>query len=301
MNNATRDSTKTKYKSIINKWNNHCRAEGLSTTATTDTFVNFLAREFTGRSLSYKYIRGYTAALAEFTHNVNQATVQKIMKGMHNIRPPKPKYCVIWDVNEVLNYLGAMRTDSLMLLSQKLTTLMMLLSGNRVNMLTHMRIDHMVISDKECSFTFPEPLKHTKPGSRPDLIRFRSYEDEHLCPVRTAKLYVEARAELCGDPHLFITTTRPHRKAHHDTLARWIKNILCCAGIDTNTYQAHSCRAASSSTAGLAGVSVDTILKSASWSNVGTFRRFYNKEIVNSAEQENFGLRILEQYKNNVE
>ena len=89
-----------------------------------------------------------------------------------------------------------------------------------------------------------------------------------------------------------------YNAAHHDTLARWIKEVLGAAGIDTNTYQAHSCRAASTSAAALAGVSLSTIIKSASWSNVTTFKKFYQREIdlYYESEQENFGTSMLEQH-----
>ena len=77
-------------------------------------------------------------------------------------------------------------------------------------------------------------------------MTYRAYTDMSLCPVHAIKQYIEQRSPLCGDPHLFITT-KPRKgiydAAHDDTLARWIKEVLGAAVIDTNTYQAHSCRA----------------------------------------------------------
>ena len=295
---CTRSSTKTKYASIISKWRIYCSNSGYSTTATTNTYVNFLASEF-DRHLKYSYLRSYNAALSEFITQVDTKLLNKLLKGIHNERPSTPRYCVIWDVNTVLTFMSAMRTDTLMLITQKLATLFMILSGNRVNMLTHMHITSMILSDDECTFTFNVPLKHTRPGKMNDKMTFKAYSDKSLCPVHVLKQYLDIRAELCSETNLFITTRKPYHGAHHDTIARWVKEILCATGIDTRKYQAHSCRAASTSTAALKGVSLTTIIKSASWSNVSTFKRFYHKEIETGYESEesNFGNCILNQHK----
>ena len=297
---ATRGSTKTKYKCIVKKWQTYCSELRISTTATTNSFANFMAREFDQKH-SYSYIRGFTAPLVEYTKDVDWVIIQKLKKGMHNLRPPQPKYCAIWDVNMVLTWLSAMRTDTLMFLSQKLSTLLMVLSGNRVNMLSNMKLTQMVASTEEVTFTFDVPLKHSREGTTGDIMRFRAYPDKSLCPVKAIDDYITVRGPLCGDPHLFITTkprNGAHNAAHHDTLARWIKEVLGAAGVDTSRYAAHSCRAASTSAAALAGVSLTTIIKSASWSNVTTFRTYYKKEIelYYEAEQENFGTMMLKQH-----
>ena len=297
---STRGSTKTKYKCIVKKWTAYCTDLGISTTATTNTFANFMASEF-DRRLSYSYIKGYTAPLAMYTKGIDWTTIKKLKKGMHNVRPPQPKYCIIWDINIVLTWLSAMRTDTLMLLSQKVTTLLMLLSGNRVNMLTHMKMTSMVMTEEEVTFTFDAPLKHTREGVKGDIMTYRAYPEKSLCPVHAISEYIEKRGELCADPHLFITT-KPrnggHNPAHHDTLARWIKGMLEAAGVDTQKFQAHSCRAASTSAAALAGVSLATIIKSASWSNVTTYKKFYKREIEQyyETDQQNFGYMIMEQH-----
>jgi hypothetical protein len=60
-------------------------------------------------------------------------------------------------------------------------------------------------------------------------------------------------------------------------IARWIKRTMLEAGLNTNVYSAHSCRATSFSAAYLAGVGISTILKS----DVTTFKIFYLKELTN--------------------
>ena len=65
------------------------------------------------------------------------------------------------------------------------------------------------------------------------------------------------------------------------------------AGIDTNTYKAHSTRPASTSKAKAKGMSTRQILSWANWSNAKTFLRYYNKFIDGRTEESNFGNLVL--------
>ena len=126
---SKRGSTKTKYNSLVKKWRAYCSKLNISTTANTNTFANFMASEFDNK-LSYSYIKGFSAPLVEYTKAVDWDIIKRLKKGMHNLRPPQPKHCVIWDINTVLTWLSVMRTaDSFMLLSQRFSTLLTLLSG----------------------------------------------------------------------------------------------------------------------------------------------------------------------------
>ena len=136
---CTRSKTKVKYASVENKWSAYCSKYHYPLLATTNTYLNFLASEF-DRELAYTYLKGYNSALAPYIKGVDKVLLRKMLRGMYNNRPPKPKYCVIWDVDLVLTYVGAMRSDTDMFRSQKTATLLMLLSGNRVNMLSHMKL-----------------------------------------------------------------------------------------------------------------------------------------------------------------
>ena len=56
-----------------------------------------------------------------------------------------------------------MSTDSDMNLSRKLVCLLMLLSGSRVNSISHLKISNMYLTDTECTFVFDDVLKHSRP------------------------------------------------------------------------------------------------------------------------------------------
>ena len=54
---------------------------------------------------------------------------------------------------------------------------------------------------------------------------------------------------------------KPHKAMSNSTVSRWLMNALSAAGIDTNTFPAHSTRAASSSKAKTQCVPTKEILK----------------------------------------
>ena len=298
---STRQATKVKYQCIENKWTNYCNEVGCSVMATTATFANFLAHEF-DKKHKYTYLRQYKSALKQYMAKVDLHIIKKILKGIHNQRPPTAKYCAIWDVNSVLAYISAMKTDTFIELSRKTVVLLMLLSGNRVNMITKMKISNMTLTNLECTFVFSDVLKHSRENFKDDPITFRPYpHNPSLCPVETMRQYMYMRAPKSGYDEVFVISVRNHTPAHHDTIANWIKHILACAGVDTGLYAAHSCRAASTTKAALAGVSLQTIIKSASWSNVNTFKEYYFKEIKEHFDlfKPNFGEQLLDNFHSN--
>ena len=60
--------------------------------------------------------------------------VTRLLKGVYNTRPPKPRYTETWDVDGVLNHLTSLGENSqlsLKQLSQKLVVLMALVQASR--------------------------------------------------------------------------------------------------------------------------------------------------------------------------
>ena len=296
---STRKKTKVKYNCVERKWLNYCQKNNIDSQATTNTFLNFLAEEF-DRNLKHSYIRGYTSALTPYITNVDYTLLRKLMKGIHNERRSTPRYIAIWDVNIVLSYIGAMTTNDYMDLTLKTVALFMILSGSRVNMLSHFKVSNMKLTDTECTFLFNDVLKTTSEGEKSKKLTYKAYPYDHsLCPVKTMLSYLEARGEKSASDHIFTITVKPFRPAKSDTIANWLKKVLTLSGIDSGKYTAHSYRSASTSAAAFCGVSLTTIMKSASWKNVGTFKDHYLRELeerYNLDEDENFGEELLKSY-----
>ena len=74
---------------------------------------------------------------------------------------------------------------------------------------------------------------------------------------------------------LFLLHIKPHNPVKSQRKAHWIKDTLKKAGVDTNTFKAHSVREASTSTAVGKGLHIADVLKTADWSSESTFRQFY--------------------------
>ena len=81
----------------------------------------------------------------------------------------------IWDVSTLLDYLQNLSTDSDMNKSKYIVCLMMLLSGTRVNTLTHLKVTNMYITDTKCAFVFDKVIKHSRPKCSEKALIFRVY------------------------------------------------------------------------------------------------------------------------------
>jgi hypothetical protein len=139
------------------------------------------------------------------------------------------------------------------------------------------------------SFILPGLSKTSRPGDTPKVSFHSAFPDDFdLCPVECLKCYeVKTREFRPSDIYvpnkLFLSYIHPHNPVTSSTLARWIKNILQLAGIDTSIFTAHSFRGASTSEALNQGISIPEILSMASWSRSSTFQKFYYRPQFNSS------------------
>lgn len=91
-----------------------------------------------------------------------------------------------------------------------------------------------------------------------------------------------------GDKHkdakLFISFSKPHNAVSKDTIARWIKSMLCMSGVDTTKFKAGSVRPAAASKAKALAVPVTCIMQKAGWSRETTFAKYYDKHIATNSD-----------------
>ena len=75
----------------------------------------------------------------------------------------------------------------------------------------------------------------------------------------------------------------------------WVKNTMVMSGVDTNMFQAHSCRSASTSAAKAAGLPLGKILKAGQWSKESNFYKYYQRDIIwtDATENQEFGNSLL--------
>lgn len=89
------------------------------------------------------------------------------MRGVLLLRPSLPNYLFTWDVNKVLEYLkllSPVQELSLLQLSQKLTMLLALLSGQRKQGLHVLDIRNVSVREKMWIFRYGDLLKQSRPG-----------------------------------------------------------------------------------------------------------------------------------------
>ena len=122
------------------------------------------------------------------------------MKGAFNLRPPKTQYHAIWDVSTLLNYLQKMSTDSDMNKSKKTICLLMLLSGTRLNTLTHLKITNMYLTVTEYTFIFAKVSKHSRHKYCQKLLICRTCpECSEFYPVKNLLNYLDIRLKRSSD------------------------------------------------------------------------------------------------------
>ena len=103
-----------------------------------------------------------------------------------------------------------------------------------------------------------------------------------ICPASCLEVYIKRTAELRleSQEFLFLATRPPYKPASTATISRWIKNILTRAGIDTKIFSAYSTRYAAISAAYQNGISLETIRKTAGWTERSQmFAKHYNLPI----------------------
>ena len=99
-----------------------------------------------------------------------------------------------------------------------------------------------------------------------------------LCSVETLRAYEKrTQAFRKHTSEMFIATIKPHQPVSSSTITRWLKTMLSKAGINTDTFKAHSVRSASVTAAANAGITTNDILKAADWSTASVFQKFYYK------------------------
>ena len=74
---------------------------------------------------------------------------------------------------------------------------------------------------------------------------------------------------------LLLSHINPHKPVSPATLARWLKELMQLAGVDTTIFKGHSVCGAVATEAAKQGFSIPDILQFADWSQASTFTKFY--------------------------
>jgi integrase len=176
-----------------------------------------------------------------------------------------------------------MDTPNLKTLSKKLTTLLVLATGQRLQTISLIRLSGLQQSKSGLRIFIKDWLKTSGIKKNQPVLSIPYFQEKpKLCVATTILHYINMTASMRQEEDfLFLTNTKPHSAASKQTISRWVKDTLQMAGVDVAQFKPHSTRHASTSSAHRLGISIDQIKQCAGWSpNSETFARFYNRPVV---------------------
>ena len=295
-------ATQKQYQSYIKKWWDFCTEHKINGY---ETNVKYLLEFFTTlfkQKLSFSAINTAKSALLTCV-TVNNSyswgqdvNIIRFLKGVHNFRPPIPKYTTTWDVDTVLNHLDTqapLNVISLKELTLKTAMLVALTSGSRAQSIHLMNLDLMKESQNLFTFYFDSPLKTSRISSKSQIIEVRKMEGNTCCVYSAVAEYIKRTKELRKTGHLWISWTKPYLAVSRDSISRWLKLVLKASGIDTNVFGGHSTRMASTSKAKTQGVGLSSIITTAGWNTTTNFYKYYLRNVEPENHRQAFAEAVL--------
>lgn len=298
---SRRDSTRSHYKSAWGKWTSWCTGRQVDPVRSSiNDVLNFLAHLFE-KGLEYNTIAGYRSAISAYHDPIDgvrvgsHPKVSTLITGVFNERCPKPKFCFVWDVENVLRYLkslGSVLSDKM--LTMKVTMLLALASVCRAHEIKYLDKDFMIRTEEKFVFHFGVVTKTARPGKmRPPVTFYKLSQDPDLCVHKILDQYLEKCKEWGMDKgQLLVSHKSPHGPVSISTVSRWLLDTLELAGIDVKKFKGHSTRSASSSKGASLGLSTKMIMKRGHWSRESTFQRFYYRPVKGN-EEKDFQQKVL--------
>ena len=171
--------------------------------------------------------------------------MRRFMKGAFELKPALPKHIHVWDVDLVLSYLENLfphDRPTLKEMSSKLSALLALLSGQRRQTVHKLNLDDMNLDDSRCVFYITSLFKQSRKGRHLAPIELLAYpSNTKLCIVTVLREYLHGTKNIRKrQRQLLLSYQKPHHPVSNDTLARWVRDTLQRAGVDTLLFSAHS-------------------------------------------------------------
>lgn len=217
--------------------------------------------------------------------------IKRLLKGAFKLRPSVPKYTTTWDPQMVLSNISNWFPNenlSIEKITKKLVTLLALCTAHRVQTLSLIKLDNIIINSNEITIVISDIIKTSGPGRDQPILILPYFNDKRsICPATTLQDYLQLTKNLrpVGSKNLLLTWKRPHRSASAQSISRWIKQVLYDSGVDVSVFSAHSTRHASTTAASSAGISLEIIRKTAGWTKTSeTFANFYQRPICNNGD-----------------
>ncbi|XP_050311935.1 uncharacterized protein LOC126747394 [Anthonomus grandis grandis] len=284
MLSSIQENTLKQYSTCYKKWWQHCTIKNKNPHSMNfNSILDFIVEQF-NLGLSYSSLNSYRSAfILIFTFNESEKKILKrFFKGLYNRNPVRPRYSATWDPHPVLEYLSTLfplESLSFKDLSLKLTTLLLLTSGQRIQTLSKITLKNIKQKSDAIEIRISDRIKTSGLGKKQPFLVFPYFKNKpELCIASTIKHYIkvtETRRRFINT--LILTHMKPYRPASTQTISRWVKDVLGKSGIDTDIFKSHSVRHATTSAAFRCGLDIDLIRITAGWTEKSTvFNTFYN-------------------------
>lgn len=282
-------NTVKQYSVALKKWWSFCKGQN-TFELSIPRVLKFLTERFQ-EGASYATLNSFRSALSLVIHPSlgTDHQIKRFFKGIYKLRPCRPKFNDTWDPSIVLKYIqcwSPVEDLNLEKLTKKVVILLALTSAQRIQTLSVIRLDNIVISDSGAKIAIVDLLKTTSPGKAQTFIKLPFFHSKpDICPVTTLQNYIDRTRELRNSDlgnaeKLIICFKKPHNYASTQTISRWIRQVLKDSGIDVKKFTPHSTRHASTSAASREGVTLDTIFKTAGWAQGSrVFANHYNRPL----------------------
>ena len=153
--------------------------------------------------------------------------------------------------------------------------------GKCPNEIRALTLKHYMVYPNRIVFTIPH---HTK-TSRPQVLADRQVEikkyigSPKVCPVVTVLYYIKKTSNIRKSQNVLIVTNSKGTEIAPATLARWTKNVMDKAGIDTCYFKPYSTRSAAASKQASVTSSLTEVLKMGCWRKTSTFFQYYLRQV----------------------
>ena len=147
------------------------------------------------------------------------ALVSRLLKGMTNIEPKKPRYTNTLDVNALLTHLGLMQDTSLKDISHKTAMLLALTTASRCSELVLLNKSQMEIFPNKVTCHISGSKTWNKKIVKPLHIH-RFPNNSSIFPLTSLERYISATETLRNNTTLFITLVKPHNSVSVSTVGR---------------------------------------------------------------------------------
>lgn len=197
--------TLRQYDKPIRLWWEYCCREKIKVWETPIPDVLKFLTEISKDVKSYSTINTYRAALSFISGNKigTDSNISRFFKGIAALKPRKYKYDVTWDPKLVLDKLATWYPHeqlSLEVLTKKIVTLLALITAQRVQTLTAIRLQNISIDKEPIRVKITDPIKTTGRSKFQPILEIPKFtEQPQLCAASTLRAYINKTKMLRAD------------------------------------------------------------------------------------------------------